>query len=120
MDDPAAHLDALVAKAKSVELAFRIEFGLALFLVWGTLLGAVRGGDLIRHDFDVDMAYVGRAIRPFRQVSLRGVPFNAPKRSEAFLDQAIGPDWRVPRLPKDHADRTGRYPGFDFLHPSAG
>ncbi|MBS0124578.1 hypothetical protein [Thetidibacter halocola] len=194
MDYPSDYLDASVHEAKAIELASRIEFGLDLFLVWGSLLGAVRGGDLIPHDFDIDMAYVSRArsaqgvlreravvlahfqrfgrvldghspgrfmlrgiggpgdrfdhgieiytcfvtqglfyayptlpgtlpsraIRPFRQVALHGVSFNAPKRSEAFLDQAIGPDWRVPRLPKDHKERTGRFPCFDFLYPPGG
>lgn len=36
------------------------EFDLAIFLVYGTLLGAVREGGPIRHDGDFDAAYVSR------------------------------------------------------------
>jgi len=191
MDYPADYLDRLVAEVKAVELIFRIEFGYQLHLTWGTLLGAVRDGDLIAHDFDIDLAYVSRArsqagvlrerakilaffqahgrvtgkpslarfmlggvagphgtsdhgieiwtsfstggrhyaypilpgvlparaVTPFRTVQLRGVPFLAPRRAERFLDLAIGPDWRVPKLPKDHSDRSRRYACFEFLHP---
>lgn len=191
LDYPPAYLDALVAEVKAVELIFRVQFGYQLHLTWGTLLGAVREGDLIAHDFDIDVAYVSRArtkagvlrerakmlaffqrfgrvmgrpsparfllggvpapsgrsehgieiwtsfstggdhyaypilpgvlparaVTPFRTVHLRGVPFQAPRRAERFLDLAIGPDWRVPKLPKDHVDRSRRYACFDFLYP---
>ena len=42
-------------------LIFRIEFGYQLHLTWGTLLGAVRDGDLMRMDFDIDSPMVSRA-----------------------------------------------------------
>ncbi|WP_158217946.1 LicD family protein [Marinibacterium profundimaris] len=170
---------------------FQVEFGLQLFLTWGTLLGAIREGDLIPHDFDIDVAYVSRArsaagvtrerkrifdhfagfdrimpghspgrfmlravrspsgrfdhgievftgfvtgarffgyptlpgtlpsraIRPFRQATLRGVPFAVPRQAERMLEQCIGADWRIPRLPKDHTDPAGRYACFVFLYP---
>ncbi|MBF9060333.1 hypothetical protein HKCCSP123_14200 [Rhodobacterales bacterium HKCCSP123] len=192
MDYPAEYLDRLVAEAKAVELIFRVEFGYDLHLTWGSLLGAVRGGDLIPHDFDIDLAYVSRArskagvlrerarilgffrrhgrvtgtpspgrfmlggvagprgtsdhgieiwtsfstggqhyaypilpgvlparaVTPFRKVQLRGLAFSAPRRAERFLDLAIGPDWRVPKLPRDHTDRSRRYACFDFLYAS--
>ena len=61
MDYPAAHLDALARDMKEVETVFRVEFGLQLYLVYGTLLGAARDGDFIGHDIDIDLAYVSRA-----------------------------------------------------------
>ena len=61
MDYPSAYLDGLILQLKELELVFRIEFGLQLYLTWGTLLGAIREGDLIGHDFDIDVAYVSRA-----------------------------------------------------------
>lgn len=194
LDYPDDYLDALVAELKTLELVFRVEFGLQIYLTWGTLLGAMREGDLIPHDFDIDVAYVsrarsaagvtreraailahfqrfgrvigtpspgrfmvsavpapsgdhehgieiytsfvtggrfygyptlpgilpGRAIKPFRTATLRGVEFSVPRRAERFLDLAIGEDWRVPRLPKDHVEKTRAYPCFAFLYPSEG
>jgi hypothetical protein len=192
MDYPPDYLDRLVGELKAVELILQVEFGLQLYLTWGTLLGAVREGDLIAHDFDIDVGYVsrarskegvlrerqriydhfrrfgrvvgtsapgrfmisgaaapsglidhgieiwtsfttkgthyaypilpgvlpGNAIKPFRTATLRGIPFAVPRQAERFLDFAMGPDWRVPKLPKDHVDRTRRYRCFDFLYPS--
>ncbi|MCB1389057.1 MAG: hypothetical protein KDK12_07965 [Rhodobacteraceae bacterium] len=191
LDYPEAYLDALVAELKALELVLQVEFGLPMYLTWGTLLGAVREGGLIAHDFDIDVAYVSRArssagvlaeqrrirahferfgrvigkpspgrfmiaaarapsglhdhgielwtsfttggahyayptlpgvlparaVRPFRTATLRGIPFNVPRQAERFLDLAIGPDWRVPKLPGDHSDRARRYACFRFLYP---
>lgn len=45
LDFPAAYLDSLVADLKEIELVFQLEFGLAVYLTWGTLLGAMRDSD---------------------------------------------------------------------------
>jgi hypothetical protein len=61
MDYPDDYLDRLVHSLKSVEVIFQVEFDLQVFLTWGTLLCAMREGDLIPHDFDIDISYVSRA-----------------------------------------------------------
>ena len=40
------------------------EAGIEAFLAYGTLLGAVREGDFIGHDSDVDLGYVSRCTTP--------------------------------------------------------
>lgn len=53
----AGELDAVVARMKRVERFFKDTLGIDLYLTWGTLLGAMRAGDFIPHDTDVDIAY---------------------------------------------------------------
>lgn len=192
VDYPSEYLDGLVSDLKEIDLILDLEFGLQMYLTWGTLLGAVREGDLIGHDFDIDVAYVSRArsergvlrerrrilehfarfggvigkpapgrfmvtgrrapggaydhgieiwtsfvagadyygypslpgvlparaIRPFGQARLRGVPFRVPRQTSVFLDLTYGKDWHVPRLPSDHDARVPRYTCFGFLYPS--
>ena len=43
---------------KELEQFFRDKFNLSLYLVYGTLLGAIRNQDFIPHDVDVDLAYL--------------------------------------------------------------
>lgn len=76
MDYDPAYLDALVADLKSIELIFQIEFGLQIFLTYGTLLGAIREGDLIGHDYDIDVSYISRANTPQGILDERARIFN--------------------------------------------
>lgn len=52
--------DSLVRELKVFMEAFENKFGLDIYLQYGTLLGAVRGGDFIDHDNDIDLAYLSR------------------------------------------------------------
>ncbi len=191
VDYPTDYLDDLAASLKEIELVLQLEFGVSMYLTWGSLLGAIREGDFIPHDFDIDVSYVSRArspvgiqkefhriqehfrrfkrllkpapsgkfmiggalapsglyehgieiwtsfvvgqdfyayptipgwlparaVRPFRTAYLRGLPFSVPNQAELFLDRYLGSDWRSPKLPKDHTEKTGRYACFDFLYP---
>ncbi len=53
-------LNSLVVSIKKLETFFKKEFNLDVFLTWGTLLGAVREGDFIHYDIDVDLAYLSQ------------------------------------------------------------
>lgn len=37
---------------------FKTELNLNIYLIFGTLLGAIRENDFINHDYDVDLAYI--------------------------------------------------------------
>ena len=37
---------------------FKKELNLEVYLIFGTLLGAIREKDFINHDYDVDLAYI--------------------------------------------------------------
>jgi len=50
----------LVKAIKKLDLIYKSEFGIQLFLTYGTLLGAVRENNFIGHDFDVDLSYISR------------------------------------------------------------
>jgi len=50
--------ETLIADIKRVEKLFKEEFGVQMYLVAGTLLGAVREKDFIPYDYDVDLGYV--------------------------------------------------------------
>lgn len=43
---------------KELELYFKIEFNLTIYLMYGTLLGAIRDRDYISHDTDIDLGYL--------------------------------------------------------------
>jgi hypothetical protein len=50
--------------AIEVVLAALRDAGVEAFLAYGTLLGAVREGDFIGHDSDIDLGYVSRCTHP--------------------------------------------------------
>ncbi|PCJ26892.1 MAG: hypothetical protein COA96_04490 [SAR86 cluster bacterium] len=56
----AAQLTLLVSSIKTLEQLFSNEFGIQLYLTWGTLLGAIRQNDFINYDNDVDLAYLSK------------------------------------------------------------
>lgn len=61
--DPAVRERVLDAVEDLVTLG-RERLGIAPFVTYGTLLGAVRSGDLLPHDDDADLAYLSRADNP--------------------------------------------------------
>lgn len=67
-DYASSELEQLVSALAGFTELFRREFGLDLYLTWGTLLGAVREGGFIAHDMDVDLAYLSAASVPHEVV----------------------------------------------------
>ncbi len=57
-DYSADDLEAVTSSVKHLEGVFEREFGISVYLTGGTLLGAVREGDYIAFDNDVDIAYL--------------------------------------------------------------
>ena len=57
-------IDALLDATSAVISALR-EAGIEPFLAYGTLLGAVREGQVLPHDSDADLGYVSRHNNPF-------------------------------------------------------
>ncbi|SDS28446.1 Thiopurine S-methyltransferase (TPMT) [Nocardioides scoriae] len=51
-------------QVEEVLAVLRDECGLPAFVSWGTLLGAVRSGELIGHDVDADLAYYSEHEHP--------------------------------------------------------
>jgi hypothetical protein len=59
-----AALDHYLDQVEEVLAVLRDECGVDAFIAWGSLLGALRGGRLIGHDVDVDVAYASRHQSP--------------------------------------------------------
>src|SRR5690606_19165510 len=55
--------DRLIARTAEVLERLR-DFGFDAFIVGGTLLGAVRNGDVLEHDDDADTAYLSKYSHP--------------------------------------------------------
>ncbi len=64
-DHQAEDLFAVTRTIKKLEGTFKTEFDLDIYLTWGTLLGAVREGDFIAFDTDVDIAYLSEQTSDF-------------------------------------------------------
>ena len=60
----AAGIDAILAQTAEVLSVLSDDCGLPAFITYGTLLGAVRAGELIGHDDDVDVAYMSAHEHP--------------------------------------------------------
>jgi len=77
---------------------FRAEFGLDVYLTWGTLLGAIREGDFIAHDVDVDLAYLSAKSNDFeileehelivRVLDARGLRVRPHSRGQMHVDMS--------------------------------
>ena len=52
--------NALVRDMNSLTLFIKDKFNLDIYLVYGTLLGAIRENDFMAHDNDVDFAYLSK------------------------------------------------------------
>lgn len=50
----------LSKEIKKFEQFFKETFDLDIYLIYGTLLGAIREKDFIAHDYDVDLAYLSK------------------------------------------------------------
>lgn len=59
----AEHVKPLLDSMENVLAALK-EVGIEAFVVYGSLLGAVRGGKLIGHDSDADLGYVSKFSHP--------------------------------------------------------
>jgi len=82
-------------------------FGVCAFLVYGTLLGAVRNGHVIGHDTDADIAYVSNHTHPGdvalesfaleRFLRKRGWRTNRERagKAQAVLDDPAGDRWTI-------------------------
>ena len=50
----------LIRDMKSLSTFIKDKFNLDLYLIYGTLLGAIRENDFMEHDNDVDLAYMSK------------------------------------------------------------
>lgn len=119
----ARDLDRLAQAIKRFEQLFETEFGLPVYLTWGTLLGAVRERNFIGHDTDIDLAYLSAATTDFEIVEenetivrvLRARGLSVQRHSKGQLHVNVAGDQRAARLPAYNLDvwtswiRDGRY-----------
>lgn len=119
----ADELDALAQAIVAFERLFEAEFGLPIYLTWGTLLGAVREQDFIGHDNDIDLAYLSAATTDFEIVEenetivrvLRDHGLTVQRHTKGQLHVNVARDQRTAQLPAYNLDvwttwvREGRY-----------
>ncbi len=86
-------LDGYLDQVEKVLDVLANECGLEAFVCWGTLLGAVRGGKMIGHDVDADLAYYSHHTHPadiaresYRvEAVLRAKGWNVRRENTGFL-----------------------------------
>lgn len=111
-DLSADELDALAHAVAGFEQLFAAEFGLSIYLSWGSLLGAVRAGDFIGHDTDIDLAYLSAAKEDFEIVEenetivrvLRDRGFAVQRHTKGQLHVNVAGDRNAARLPAYNLD----------------
>jgi hypothetical protein len=122
-DFGAHELDALAEAVAAFERLFAAEFGLPIYLSWGTLLGAARERNFIGHDTDIDLAYLSAAATDFEIVEenetivrvLRDHGLTVQRHTKGQLHVNVARDETTGRLPAYNLDvwttwvRDGRY-----------
>jgi hypothetical protein len=96
-------LDAVTLSIKRLEEIFKREFDIDVYLTWGTLLGAVRDGDYIAFDNDVDRAYLTNRSADFEIVEehelivrvLRQQGFPVQQNSKGQIHVRVHPDSQI-------------------------
>jgi SAM-dependent methyltransferase len=100
-------IEATLEQTADVLAALREECGVPAFVTYGTLLGAVRDGDLIGHDNDIDVAYL----------SAHYHPADIARESFQIQHELCRRGWRVQRISGGFVQvgSEGREPGVPHV-----